>query len=196
MDSGEIFLNQIDEMIGSETDVAKRVRRHRAKKNAISLKEELLLGNMDETKCNTEKDLDLELDLDLDSELKKEPGKPDRFVEQVIDYLNEKINSNFKTKTKQTRDLINGRISEGYTLDDFKYVIDIKYDDWFGNKEMQKNLRPSTLFRPGNFENYINQKRVLTHKEIQTEKILRNSEMGKEKFGDTEYEFLALEEGE
>ena len=92
-------------------------------------------------------------------------------VFEVIDYLNLKIGTNFKPTTRETVKFVNGRISEGYTLDDFKYVIDVKYEDWFGNEEMQKNLRPSTLFRPGNFENYINQKRVLTNQEKQLLKL-------------------------
>ena len=47
LDTGEIYLNQIDEMIGAETDVAKRVRKHRAKKRAIGQQEINLL------QCNT-----------------------------------------------------------------------------------------------------------------------------------------------
>ena len=34
MDAGELYLTQIDEMIGTETDSARRVRKHRAIKNA------------------------------------------------------------------------------------------------------------------------------------------------------------------
>ena len=46
-DTGELYMKQINEMIGAETDVARRVRKHRAKEN-------LLQSNADETKCNTE----------------------------------------------------------------------------------------------------------------------------------------------
>ena len=48
------------------------------------------------------------------------------------------------------------RIAEGYTVDDFKKVIDIKAEEWLGT-EMDKYLNPSTLFRPSNFEKYLNQ---------------------------------------
>ena len=73
----------------------------------------------------------------------------------VIDYLNTKANTNYRYTTKGTQSLINARLSEGYTVEDFKKVIDIKVDNW-SNTEWEKYLRPTTLF--GNkFENYLNE---------------------------------------
>ena len=46
-------------------------------------------------------------------------------------------------------------MNEGFNLDDFKRVIDIKVDDWRGT-EFEKYLRPETLFGT-KFENYLNQ---------------------------------------
>lgn len=52
--------------------------------------------------------------------------------------------------------LIRARISEGFSYEDFVQVIDTKTNEWLNNKEMQKYLRPETLF--GNkFESYLNQ---------------------------------------
>lgn len=69
LESGEIYLNQIEEMVGSETDVAKRVRKHRAKK---VLEEgdnkQLLQSNIVETKSNTEIEIDKELEIDKEQE--------------------------------------------------------------------------------------------------------------------------------
>ena len=94
-----------------------------------------------ETKNNTESKKDIEL---------KEN------IKCIIDYLNESTNSKFKYDNKQTIRDIKARFKEGYVLDDFYDVIDKKVKEWF-NTEMEKYLRPSTLF--GNkFENYINQK--------------------------------------
>ena len=73
----------------------------------------------------------------------------------VIDYLNTKANTNYRYTTKGTQSLINARLSEGYTVEDFKKVIDTKVDNW-SNTEWEKYLRPTTLF--GNkFENYLNE---------------------------------------
>lgn len=48
-------------------------------------------------------------------------------------------------------------MAEGYSVDDFKRVIDIKVAQWLNNPDMNAYLRPSTLFAPKNFENYLNE---------------------------------------
>lgn len=74
---------------------------------------------------------------------------------RVIDYLNEKTNSNYKSTTTKTQRLINAREKEGFEFEDFKTVIDKKCNDWLGT-DMEKFLRPETLFGP-KFESYLNQ---------------------------------------
>ncbi|MER2190645.1 MAG: conserved phage C-terminal domain-containing protein [Solibacillus sp.] len=76
---------------------------------------------------------------------------------QIIDYLNAKAHKNFKAKSVATKRLINGRIAEGFQLDDFYRVIDIKVQHWLNDSKMNMYLRPSTLFSPENFENYWNE---------------------------------------
>lgn len=76
---------------------------------------------------------------------------------EVIEYLNNKAGTGYKYTTKATQRLIKGRIKEGYNLDDFKKVIDKKSAEWKGT-EWEQYLRPSTLFAPTNFENYLNQR--------------------------------------
>lgn len=79
---------------------------------------------------------------------------------EVIDRLNELTNSNFKHKTKNTQELINGRLNEGYSKEDLIMVVEKMCYLWNnpkkGEKDMREYLRPSTLFRPTNFENYYN----------------------------------------
>ena len=83
--------------------------------------------------------------------------KVDNFIiEQVVNYLNERVGSNYKSNTPKTRDKIKARINEGFTLEDFKRVIDIKFIEWKGT-EFEKYLRPETLFGT-KFESYLNQK--------------------------------------
>lgn len=76
---------------------------------------------------------------------------------KVISYLNSKANTNFRPNSKQTSKLVSGRFAEGYTLEDFETVIDKKCGEWIGTK-WEQYLRPSTLFAPTNFENYLNAK--------------------------------------
>lgn len=75
---------------------------------------------------------------------------------EIIDYLNLKSNSNYKYTSQKTKDLIKARINNGFTIEDFKKVIDKKSQEWLGT-DFEKFLRPETLF--GNkFEGYLNQK--------------------------------------
>ena len=77
-------------------------------------------------------------------------------VDEVVNYLNERVGSNYKSNTPKTRDKIKARINEGFVLEDFKKVIDIKFIEWKGT-EFEKYLRPETLFGT-KFESYLNQK--------------------------------------
>lgn len=80
-------------------------------------------------------------------------------VKEIINYLNEKASTNYRPSSAKTKSLIGARYKEGYTLDDFKKVIDNKVAEWLTNKDMCKFLRPETLFGP-KFEGYLNQNNV------------------------------------
>ena len=73
----------------------------------------------------------------------------------IINYLNEKASTSYKISTKNTQSLINARVREGFTIEDFKKVIDSKSGEWL-NTDFEKYLRPATLFG-GKFENYLNE---------------------------------------
>lgn len=74
----------------------------------------------------------------------------------VVLYLNQKANTNFRTGIKKTNSFIEARKKEGFTLEDFKTVIDKKTAQWKNDKKMCAYLRPETLF--GNkFESYLNE---------------------------------------
>lgn len=77
-------------------------------------------------------------------------------VKAVVSYLNEKTNRDFKSTTNSTKSSINARIKEGFKLEDFKRVIDIKTQQWLNDKKMAGYLRPQTLFGT-KFESYLNE---------------------------------------
>lgn len=87
-----------------------------------------------------------------DKEIDKEEDK--EIYKSIIDYLNQKIGSKYKPTTPKTKTAIHARLSEGFTLEDFKTVIDKKCADWMGT-EYEKYLRPETLFGT-KFEGYLN----------------------------------------
>lgn len=70
---------------------------------------------------------------------------------EIIGFLNEKAGTNFKHSTNKTRDLIKARLNEGFTINDFKTVIEYCCREWKGKvfsngKIGDSYLRPTTLF--------------------------------------------------
>lgn len=81
------------------------------------------------------------------------PGKP---YKEIINHLNDKTGKNYKAGSKATQRLIDARLNEGFTANDFKKVIDNKVATWKGDAKMEKYLRPQTLFGT-KFESYLNE---------------------------------------
>ena len=83
-------------------------------------------------------------------------GNPTTYpYKDVIDYLNQQTGKNYKSTTKKNQTVIRARTDEGFSIDDFKRVIDNKVAEWKGTN-MEKYLRPETLFGT-KFEGYLNQ---------------------------------------
>ena len=85
---------------------------------------------------------------------KNEKNEKKETCREIIDFFNSKTGKSYKHTTDATQQAVNGRLAEGYTVDDFKKVIDSKVSEWQGT-EHEKYLTPSTLFRPSNFEKYL-----------------------------------------
>ena len=93
---------------------------------------------------------------------------------KVINKLNELNNTKYKPTSEETLKLIKGRLDDGYTEEDLLMVVEKMSYLWNkepakDEKDMRPYLRPSTLFRKSNFENYLNMpvhKPKLTTKDI------------------------------
>ena len=81
--------------------------------------------------------------------------------QEVVEYLNQKTGKNFKHTSKVTQRHIRARLAEGFTVSDFKQVIDKKCSDWLRDQKMKEYLRPETLFGK-KFESYLNSKTTTT----------------------------------
>lgn len=97
-----------------------------------------------------------------DAETEQKPdkvkeSKVKESIKDIVEYLNEKSGKSFKASNQATQEFINARLNDGYTIDDFKKVIDTKVKEWTGT-DQEQYIRPNTLFRPSNFEAYLNQK--------------------------------------
>jgi uncharacterized phage protein (TIGR02220 family) len=75
---------------------------------------------------------------------------------EIIDYLNMVCGTHYKSTTEKTKSFIRARLNEGFTVEDFKTVIDKKSREWITDAKMSKFLRPETLFGT-KFEQYLNQ---------------------------------------
>jgi phage replication O-like protein O len=75
-------------------------------------------------------------------------------TDQIIAFLNGSTGKTFRPAIKGTQKLIKVRLSEGFTVEDFKKVITIKTGQWKGSSNFERYLRPQTLFAK-NFEAYL-----------------------------------------
>lgn len=184
-DDGHATLSQAKAMVESETNWAKYKRDQRKNsQNSPKLENVQKLETVSNS-CPTEKEIEidkeLELELKLDKEYIVEQNSPTEqsseyiFPEWLdensikdlektknkelwipIVYLNQVANKRYKFVDK-TKKFLLARFNEGYTLEDFKQVIDVKTEEWKDNPEFFKYLRPETLFG-SKFDSYLNQK--------------------------------------
>ena len=77
-------------------------------------------------------------------------------IKVIVEYLNNKIGAHYKPNGKKMKELIRARMNEGYTVKDFKTVIDKKFKSWGNDPKMSLYLRPSTLFST-RFGEYLNE---------------------------------------
>ena len=149
LDKKTYLLTKVPETIGSEVDSAERVRQFRERKRQEELQcnAQLLLSNTNVTKSNTEIDKELEKERELE--------KRRNYYVEIVDYLNDALGTKYRSTAKKTRSLINARLADGFTVDDFKTAIDNMVLVWANDKRWKPYLRPDTLFT-GKMDSYLN----------------------------------------
>lgn len=134
---------------------------------AITKKGRLILQNCQSgvTKLSNDILQNCQMLTDIKPDIKHTDKKPDikpnicEESDEIISYLNKKTGKQFRANTKSYAKYISARLSEGYTVEDFKHVIDVKCAEWM-NTDHEQYLRPDTLFAPSHFDSYLNQKIV------------------------------------
>lgn len=144
-----------------------RTRKIRTRKNS-TLNNTEYISNTDiisNTESNVLSDKpDLEFSENKISELKenkknappKVAQKYPQEISEIIGFLNELLDTKYKTKTKATVSALNARLSEGFTVEEIKKVIELKVMQWKDNAKMFSYLRPNTLFG-SKLEGYVNE---------------------------------------
>ncbi len=82
-------------------------------------------------------------------------AKYGNLVGEVIEYLNMKAGTRYRESTEEHALLIVGRAQQGYTLEDFKRVIDRQVFYWLNDPDMVQYLTPDTLFNKTKFQKYV-----------------------------------------
>lgn len=167
-DTNEFFSQSLDRRIATMKGISEAraeagrksglARKEKARRKALAEQEgtnvEQVLNNP-ETKTNNEMRREEIRRDEKKGDEKNSRDEPDRIHEEVVIYLNDKTGSRYRPTTDSTKRLIKARQNEGFTLENFKTVIDKKTAEWKGG-EMEKYLRPETLFGT-KFEGYLNQ---------------------------------------
>ena len=175
LDSGAIYMMDVQNYVGKTSTEADRIRAYRAKveeeKNKVQPLPESTCTNKQDSLyiCTPEKEKEKEIEIEkkkktimpvsdetdcVDSP-KKQKNKA--LYSEIVSYLNKKAGTKYRPSTPKTQALIRARESEGFSLDDFKIVIDKKCAEWIGDERMEQYLRPETLFGT-KFEAYLNAK--------------------------------------
>ena len=154
LDDGTYFMAEVNKMIGSaaDNDNANRQRRYRERQKQLALSnryEDVTKNNESKSKSKIQSKSKNNISSDEDDE-------KNATAKKVLSYLNEKTGKNYRPVESNLK-LIRGRLSDGYTYDDFVTVIDKKYTEWVGT-DYEKYIQPSTLFAPSHFDTYLNQK--------------------------------------
>ena len=122
-----------------------------------------------------------------DEASKKKRAREIELIKQVLDHLNKKTHRVDKMaylySTPEYQNQILARYAEGYKLEDFKRVIEVKVAEWMGNTKMEVYLRPTTLFGP-RFKDYVKQKPLKIPRYRQ---MTKGQKLGKTK-GDDDFE--------
>lgn len=85
-----------------------------------------------------------------------QPPAEDIPFDEIILLLNQRSGKAYRIDGKATMSLIGARWQEGHRFGEFEQVIEAKCAEWKGT-EMEKYLRPETLFGP-KFESYLNER--------------------------------------
>lgn len=146
LEDGLLRIADFENLIGSKSIGAEKKRiQLENRKKMLELAEESVGGKKVE---NFPPEIDIEIEKEID--IKKNN------INIIVEYLNEKVGTSYRASSKNTVKHINARLTDGFTVDDFKTVIDKKCAEWKGT-DMEQYLRPETLFGT-KFESYLNAK--------------------------------------
>lgn len=148
-------LNNLVQMHSEETSPSKVKKNHDEKGRNFPIQSEESYQPIPKTSTKTSSN----------NSTKNNSSSKDEHIpyKEIIDYLNQKTGAHYKATSSANQRLIKARFKEGYKLDDFKKVINNKAFEW-QHTDMWQFMRPSTLFSPSHFDDYLNANNLDKHK--------------------------------
>lgn len=154
-----LYMVAMQQLIGSETQGAERVRKHRELKK----KEQLALQcNTDVTKCNTEIEIDIDIEKDKDIDIEKDKEKIKKIdYQQIADMYNETCVSlpRCTTLSNNRKKAIKARLNT-YSIEDFKKLFTLAEQSDFlkGKNERNWSADFDWLLKDSNFVKVLEEK--------------------------------------
>ena len=144
LETGELYMSQIDEMIGKETEAARRKRKHRARKELVGDKKELPSGTMSQNngtmsqnnrtmsqRCPTDNRYKI-----IDKELEKEI-RDDNNAEDLSEEEKQTIKYYYRFLKNNTSKSDNGLVIKAIKQYGWKRII---YTLWYLKHEQRANV--------------------------------------------------------
>ena len=127
------------------------------------------LTNTNNNNINNNKDESNSVKENKDKKSSNENNKSNFDYKKFFDFFKETTGKRY-TATNNNKKLINARLNEGATKQDFYLITKHKAIQWKNDDVMNKWLKPSTLFIPKHFEDYLNEAEAYFSAEPQKKK--------------------------
>ncbi len=109
-------------------------------------------------------------------------ASPDEFaaIERVIEKLSERAGRKYSPRTPQHAGRVLRLLREGYSEHDLRLVVWHQGNAWEGDPQWSKYLRPSTLFGPQKFADYVVEARAAheEHERAEAARQAKHAELG------------------
>ena len=143
------------EIISQRKHNAERQHRHRSR-NAVTNDEDNVASNTSYNANVTAPPYPFPIPFRKEKKQKLLSGSQKPDATQLLAYLNEQTGHHYRS-AKPNLALITSCLASGATAEQVRAVIDAKVAEWKADPKMRQYLRPSTLFRASNFEQYLGQ---------------------------------------
>ena len=140
---GQLFIPELEDMVGSESESAQRMRRRRVAPPAQH--QALLTDSVGENPFDKALPAPPEVMLDVRM----------AFVAEAITYFNHRRGSRYSPETHEWQRLLGKLHQRGFSVADVRAVIDNRIAQWEHDSKMVDFLTPATVFAESNFEKYL-----------------------------------------